>query len=315
MQQNAILLMGPTATGKTDLALKLANKYPIEIISVDSVLIYREMNIGSAKPNKEQLKRVPHHLIDTLSPLETYSVAEFIDDAVKLITDINNRGKIPLLVGGTIMYYNALLNGISELPPADPEVREYIEIEAAEFGWQALHAKLSEVDPRSGAKIKPADKQRLSRALEVYYLTGKTITELQQLSKIHRAKDIIFLPLAIIPEERHILHERISTRFKDMLNNGLIKEVEDLRKLYPELTSDHTSMRSVGYYQVWQYLDKHITLDELCEQGIIATRQLAKRQITWLRSMDVINLDIDANLNFEKLLVNLRDMVQSSGLF
>lgn len=309
MQQQAILLMGPTATGKTDLALKLANKYPIEIISVDSVLIYKDMNIGSAKPTRDELKRVPHYLIDIMSPLGSYSVAEFIDDAVKLIADINSRGKIPLLVGGTMMYYNALLNGISVLPPADSEVREYIENEASEFGWQAMHAKLCEIDTISSAKIKPTDKQRLSRALEVYYLTGKTITELQQLSKIHPAQNLDFLSLAIIPEERHILHERIATRFKNMLNNGLIQEVEALRGLYPELTADHTSMRSVGYYQVWQYLDKHITLDELCEQGIIATRQLAKRQITWLRSMDAININIEANLNFEKLYTNLKTAV------
>lgn len=315
-RQKALLLMGPTATGKTDLAIMLANQYPVEIISVDSVLIYKDMNIGSAKPSIEQLNQVPHHLIDIISPLEKYSVAEFIDDVIPLIRAINARGKVPVLVGGTLMYYNALINGLSLLPVANSETRQYLESEALKFGWSSLHNRLATLDPVSALKIKALDKQRISRALEVYYLTGRPMSTLQQESKIYPAKDIDFMPLAIIPKQsRDILHERIARRFKNMLDNGLVEEIEGIRNKYLGLTSSHPSMRSVGYYQGWQYLDQQITLDELSELGIIATRQLAKRQITWLQGMNAINLDTDANLDFAKLKVNLDQAIQNSQLF
>jgi tRNA dimethylallyltransferase len=301
---HAILLMGPTATGKTELALKLAEELPIEIISVDSALVYQGMDIGTAKPSKEEQNRVKHHLIDIITPLESYSVAQFIDNSVRLIYEINARGKIPLLVGGTMMYYNGLLNGISELPVTDPKIRAQLELEANNSSWQKLHTKLQQVDPQAAAKIKPNDKQRISRALEIFYQTGKPITILQAQSNIKKSAGINFLSLAIIPENREILHKRIETRFNKMLENGFITEVQNLRDKFPELTSNHTSMRCVGYNQVWEYLEGQISKKELYEQGVAATRQLAKRQITWLRSMDVMNLDTN-NLDFDMLYANL----------
>jgi tRNA dimethylallyltransferase len=312
MQPLAILLMGPTATGKTDLALRLANEYPIEIISVDSGLIYKDMNIGTAKPSIAELSKVPHHLINIISPLETYSVASFISDAVKLIPEVISRGKLPVLVGGTMMYYNGLLNGISKLPEADVKIRKKIEDEAKLSSWDALHNKLKKIDPIAAAKIASADKQRISRALEVYYITGKPLSTMQLESKITLAKDknIKFLPLAILPDNRKILHDRIASRFKKMLEDGFISEVEQLKHKYPNLTINYPSMRSVGYHQVWQYLDGETSIDELYELGVAATRQLAKRQITWLRGMDIINLATD-DLNPTSLYNNLHYQVST----
>jgi tRNA dimethylallyltransferase len=307
----AILLMGPTATGKTDLALRLAQVLPIEIISVDSALIYQSMDIGTAKPSKEEQNKVKHYLIDIITPLESYSVAQFIDDSVRLIHEINGRGKIPLLVGGTMMYYNVLLNGISELPLSDPKIRAQLELEAANTSWQELHKRLQQIDPIAAAKIKPNDKQRISRSLEIFYQTGKPISILQSESNIKKSAGINFLPLAIVPENREILHKRIETRFNKMLENGFIEEVQNLRNKFSELTINHTSMRCVGYNQVWQYLNHQISLQELSEKGIAATRQLAKRQITWLRSMDVINLDTN-NLDFDILYTNLFEHTKNS---
>ncbi|MCC2624720.1 MAG: tRNA ((37)-N6)-dimethylallyltransferase MiaA [Burkholderiales bacterium] len=302
--------MGPTATGKTDLALKLAEELPIEIISVDSALIYQGMDIGAAKPSTEEQNRVKHHLIDIITPLESYSVAHFIDDSVRLIYEINARGKIPLLVGGTIMYYNGLLNGISELPLADPKIRAQLELEANSSSWQVLHSRLQQIDPIAATKIKPNDKQRISRALEIFYQTGKPISVLQSQSNIKKSAGINFLPLAIIPEKRDILHKRIATRFNKMLENGFIEEVQNLRSKFPELTSNHTSMRCVGYNRVWQYLEGQISKKELYEQGIAATRQLAKRQITWLRSMNVTNLDTDC-LDYKVLYANFLGYIKN----
>jgi tRNA dimethylallyltransferase len=300
----AILLMGPTATGKTDLALKLAEELPIEIISVDSALIYQGMDIGTAKPSKEEQNKVRHHLIDIITPLEAYSVAQFIDDSVCLIHEVNARGKIPLLVGGTMMYYNGLLKGISELPLSDPKIRAQLELEANNSSWQELHARLQQIDPPAAAKIKPNDKQRISRALEIFYQTGKPISVLQSESNVKKPAGINFLPLAIVPEDREILHKRIEARFNNMLENGFIQEVQNLQNAFPELTINHNSMRCVGYSQMWQYLDGQINRQELSEMGIAATRQLAKRQITWLRSMEVINLNTN-NLDFDILYANL----------
>lgn len=293
--------MGPTATGKTELALRLAQYYPIEIISVDSALIYRDMNIGSAKPNQMELNAVPHHLIDIITPLETYSVANFIQDSVSLIQEINRRGKIPLLVGGTMMYYNGLLNGISILPEANCTLRSKLEARGLELGWDLLHQELMQVDSVAASKIMPNDKQRIIRALEVFQTTGVPISRLQQQNKVHLAKEIDFLPLAILPKKREVLHRRIELRFAKMLEQGFICEVEQLQQKYPSLTIEHTSMRSVGYYQVWQHLLGHLNYEQLIESGIVATRQLAKRQITWLRSMSIVNLDIEDNLKINSL--------------
>lgn len=300
----AILLMGPTATGKTNLALKLAEDFPIEIISVDSALIYTGLDIGTAKPTAAEQSKVKHHLIDIITPVESYSVAQFIDQSVELIHAINQRGKIPVLVGGTMMYYNGLINGISKLPESNPEIRLQIEIKAANSSWQDMHLLLSEIDPIAAEKIKPNDKQRISRALEVYYQTKKPISILQSESLIKKSSGIDFLPLAIVPNDRAILHKRIAERFNQMLDNGFIEEVKNLQRSFPTLSSNSSSMRSVGYSQVWQYLDGNIDKAELINTGVAATRQLAKRQITWLRSMEVINLDIN-NLNFDDLYANL----------
>lgn len=302
---HAVLLMGPTATGKTNLALRLAEDLPIEIISVDSALVYTDMDIGTAKPSKLELQKVKHYLINIISPVLSYSVANFIDDSVKLIHDICARGKIPVLVGGTMMYYNALINGISKLPVADALIRAQIEEEALHYGWQELYAKLTIIDPVAAAKIKSTDKQRISRALEVYYLTSNPISVLQSESNINKADGINFLSLGIMPEDREVLHNRIAKRFSSMLENGLIEEVESLRIKYPELTMSHPSMRSVGYNQAWQYLDGQISQEELYNMGVAATRQLAKRQITWIRKINPINLAVN-DLEFNTLYKSLQ---------
>jgi tRNA dimethylallyltransferase len=296
-KNQAVLLMGPTATGKTELALRLASNYPIEIISVDSALIYTDMNIGTAKPTANELASVPHYLINIISPLETYSVAQFILASTKLIHEITQRGKLAVLVGGSMMYYNGLINGISPLPEADRIIRSTLEAKGQQLGWEALHRELAIIDPIAANKIKPQDKQRIMRALEVYLLTGKPITQLQQEPMLSVADNIKFLPLAIVPQKREILHQRIEARFEKMLQNGFIAEVEQLQHQYPELTAEHTSMRCVGYSQVWQYLANQLNKAELIDKGKAATRQLAKRQITWLRSMPVINLNQNDNLN------------------
>ncbi len=307
----AVLLMGPTATGKTDLGLKLANSYPIEIISVDSALIYKDMNIGTAKPSKDELSSVPHHLIDIITPLDKYSVAEFIQTTINLIEGINNRQKIPVLIGGTMMYYNGLINGMSILPASNLEVRTKIEQMALEKGLDKLYDELITVDPTAAAKINSHDKQRISRALEVYYLTGTTISQLQSANKINQASHIEFLPISIIPNQRNILHDRIENRFLKMIADGFIEEVEDLIVKYPTLNINHQSMRSVGYFQAFKYLSGELNFTQFQEQGIFATRQLAKRQITWLRSLNTTNIANDS-LNFNYLYNNLIRLINSS---
>lgn len=294
MANKAIFLAGPTAVGKTELALRLAQRFPLEIISVDSALIYRGLNIGSAKPTLAEMAQVPHHLIDILSPLENYSVAEFLQDCNQAISEINQRGKLPLLVGGTMMYYNALVNGISQLPAANPELRAQLSDELVRYGNAVLHQRLLELDPISAAKIEINDTQRLQRALEVCLLTGKPMSLVQQETKQAGLVNCQSLPLAIVPQDREIIHQRINSRFIKMLENGFIQEVQSLQHKYPQLTGDHNSMRSVGYRQVWQYLAGEFDLNELTLQGQAATRQLAKRQITWLRSMPLIKIDDEA---------------------
>ncbi|MCG6577761.1 tRNA (adenosine(37)-N6)-dimethylallyltransferase MiaA [Pseudomonas sp. AF32] len=288
----AIFLMGPTAAGKTDLAIELTKVLPCELISVDSALVYRGMDIGTAKPSKALLAEFPHRLIDILDPAEAYSAADFRRDALQAMAEITARGKIPLLVGGTMLYYKALVDGLADMPAADPEVRAQIEEEAARLGWQALHEQLAVIDPVSAARIHPNDPQRLSRALEVYRVSGQSMTALRQRQSAQSteaaASGLQQLPytvasLAIAPANRQVLHRRIEQRFTLMLEQGFIDEVVALRER-SDLHAGLPSIRAVGYRQVWDYLDGKLTSAEMRERGIIATRQLAKRQFTWLRS-------------------------------
>ncbi len=276
--------MGPTASGKTDLAISLYKKLPIELISVDSALVYQDMDIGTAKPGTQVLEQAPHALIDIIPPTEVYSAAHFRSDTLKLMADITARGKIPLLVGGTMLYFKALEEGLSQLPEADTEVRQKIEQEAAELGWPAMHAKLALVDPDSAARLQPNDVQRIERALEVYRITGKSMTALHQATS-GDALPYRLLKVALVPSDRKVLHARIALRFDQMLADGFVNEVKALVHKYPALTSDSTSMRCVGYRQALEYLAGEYDEAELRDRGIFATRQLAKRQLTWLRSM------------------------------
>lgn len=276
----AIFLMGPTASGKTDLAIQLRQHLPIEVISVDSALIYRGMDIGTAKPSKAELALVPHRLIDICDPAESYSAANFRTDALREMQEISAQGKIPLLVGGTMLYYKALLEGLSPLPSADEKVRSEIEAKAALIGWGGLHQELSKIDPISAQRINPNDSQRINRALEVFYLTGKTLTELTAQKGEALPYDI--LQFAIAPEQREVLHLRIEQRFHKMIELGFQQEVEKLYRR-PDLNENLPSIRCVGYRQMWEYLHGDYDHDEMVFRGICATRQLAKRQITWLR--------------------------------
>lgn len=280
----AIFLMGPTASGKTAVALELAKRLPVEIISVDSAQIYRRMNIGTAKPDVGTRLRHPHHLIDIIDPSESYSAAQFRDEAVSIMDDVVSRGRVPLLVGGTMLYFKALREGLNDLPSADGATRQRIETLAQEAGWPALHEELSRIDAESAARIDVNDAQRIQRALEIHYLTGRTMSELLAQSP-PEALRFELTQIALVPSDRAQLHSRIETRFEEMLELGLIGEVLALREEY-DLTPDMPSMRCVGYRHVWQYLDGEFALPALREKGVAATRQLAKRQLTWLRSMD-----------------------------
>lgn len=279
----AILLMGPTASGKTAVAARLAAALPCEIVSVDSAQVYRHMDIGTAKPDAELLRRVPHHLIDLVDPGETYSAARFRDDALTAMREITERGRIPLLAGGTMLYFQALTRGLSELPEADAAIRLVIDTMAQEQGWPALHRELARVDPETAARLEPNDAQRIQRALEVYYVTHKPLSEL---IRKPRAVYFPYMPIrvALLPADRAGLHVRIAQRFEEMLELGLIGEVRRLRARYA-LDPGTPAMRCVGYRQVWQYLDGDFGLAALRAKGIAATRQLAKRQLTWLRAM------------------------------
>jgi len=282
--------MGPTASGKTALAVALAQRFPVELISVDSALVYRDMNIGTAKPEAEILARAPHHLIDIIDPTESYSAATFRREALALMTDITARGRVPLLVGGTMLYFRALRFGLSELPPADAEIRAEIEQQAAQIGWPALHAELAKVDAITAARLAPNDSQRINRALEIFRLSG---TPMSQLIAAQETTELPFqlTNIALITSDRSVLHQRIAIRFKQMLANGLLDEVKSLQAKY-DLNRDLPSMRCVGYRQAWEYLAGEISEAELLEKGIAATRQLAKRQLTWLRGMPD-NLEFD----------------------
>ena len=306
----AIFLMGPTAAGKTDLALELARSLPCELISVDSALIYRGMDIGTAKPEKSVLAEFPHRLIDIRDPLEAYSAAEFRADALAVMAEITSRGKIPLLVGGTMLYYKALLEGLADMPSADEGVRREIEAQAAAQGWAAVHAELARVDPQSAARIHPNDPQRLTRALEVWRVSGLSMSEHRLRQQQNAGLDTpgggqfpyTVAQLAIAPLERQVLHERIARRFQLMLEQGFIEEVETLRRR-GDLHAALPSIRAVGYRQAWDYLDGRLTHDEMVERGIIATRQLAKRQFTWLRGWSEVHwLDSLAGDNLSRAL-------------
>jgi tRNA dimethylallyltransferase len=276
--------MGPTASGKTTVAIELAKRFPVEIVSVDSAQIYRRMNIGTAKPDIATRLKFPHHLVDIVDPTQTYSAAQFRTDALLVMDDIVERGRIPLLAGGTMLYFKALTEGLSELPQADPATRTVIDAMAAEAGWPALHAELQRVDPRAALRLDPNDSQRVQRALEVFYLTGKPMSDLTEGAR-EQSLPYELLRAALLPGDRSRLHDRIEMRFEEMLELGLIAEVRELRGDY-ELSPELPSMRCVGYRQVWQYLDGKFGLSTLREKGIAATRQLAKRQLTWLRSFE-----------------------------
>ncbi|MFC1603354.1 tRNA (adenosine(37)-N6)-dimethylallyltransferase MiaA [Pseudomonadota bacterium] len=274
--------MGPTASGKTDLAVELVQKLPCDIISVDSALVYRGMDIGTAKPGADVLEVAPHRLIDICDPTETYSAARFREDALREMEDIFAKGRIPLLVGGTMLYYRALQYGLSKLPEADSAVRARLEAEADSVGWEQMHQRLLQVDPVAGARIHPNDPQRIQRALEVFELTGQTLTELQNRDGEQKLPYHL-IKLVRAPKDRTVLHHRIAKRFHQMLELGFEDEVKGLLARR-DITSDLPSMRSVGYRQMLEYLTGGYSYEQMVERGIIATRQLAKRQLTWLRS-------------------------------
>jgi len=280
----AILLMGPTASGKSAVALDLAEHLPVEIVSVDSAQVFRGMDLGTAKPSAADRAAVPHHLIDIIDPTQTYSAAQFRADALRLMHEITSRGRIPVLAGGTMLYFKALREGLSALPQADATVRSAIDAEAHERGWPALHAELTRVDPATALRLNPADSQRIQRALEVHRVTGRPMSELLG------QRDTEPLPyrlvqIALLPSDRATLHRRIEARFDAMLRAGLVEEVTSLRERHA-LYADLPSMRCVGYRQAWQFLEGEFTEAELRDRGIFATRQLAKRQLTWLRAME-----------------------------
>jgi len=288
MARTALILMGPTASGKTDVALELASRFPVEIVSVDSAQVFRGMDVGTAKPDRATLARVPHHLIDVVDPTEHYSAGRFRDDALACMADIAARDRVPLLTGGTMMYLHALVAGIDALPRADPAVRAAIDARAAAEGWPVLHAALEAVDPRTAARLAPTDAQRIQRALEVHALTGLPLSH--HLGRRAAATGWRFHSIALAPSDRAVLHARIAARFERMLRDGLVDELVALRRRF-NLSPDLPSMRCVGYRQAWAHLEGEYDAAELRDRGIFATRQLAKRQITWLRQFDAVRVD------------------------
>ncbi len=299
MPPYAISLMGPTASGKTDLAVWLCQRFPLEIVSVDSALVYRAMNIGTAKPDAATLTQAPHHLIDLLPPTEAYSAGRFKQDALAVMAAIRARGNVPLLVGGTMLYFRALRGGLDDLPPADPAIRAELEAQAAIEGWPALHARLRDLDPETAARLQPNDSQRIQRALELCLTTGGPMSALF-IAQTPVAQDN-WLEFALFPADRVWLHQRINLRFGQMLEQGLVEELRELRVRYA-LHPGMPSMRCVGYRQAWRFLDEEIDAATLYEQGAAATRQLAKRQLTWLRSWD-------SAIKLECAAPDLRDLI------
>lgn len=286
----ALVLMGPTASGKSALAMRLAETLPVEIISVDSAQVYRDMDVGTAKPTREEQQAVPHHLIDIIDPTAAYSAAQFRTDALRLMQEISARDRIPLLVGGTMLYFKALREGLSDLPQADESVRTALDAEAAERGWPALHAELARIDPATAVRLKPNDAQRIQRALEVFRLTGRPMSELVG-ARTDEHLPFRLIEVALVPGERVELHARIAQRFESMLAAGVVEELRALRARY-RVHAGMPSMRCVGYRQAWLFLEGEYDARELHDRGIYATRQLAKRQLTWLRAMpDVAQFD------------------------
>lgn len=282
-QFSALAILGPTASGKTALALRLAEYFPCEIISLDSALVYRDMDIGTAKPSLDERASVPHHLIDIISPLNTYSAADFVRDCVQLVADIRARGRIPLIVGGTMMYFNALTQGLNDLPNADEQIRATLQAQKEQFGLAFLYQRLQQCDPITAARLKENDSQRIERALEVFELTGKPLsTHLQTAQSVAPLR---VHTITLIPEQRALLHEQINRRFEIMLQQGFLDEVIELKRKYPELNENMPSMRCVGYRQAWAYLAGEMDKNAFVAQGQAATRQLAKRQLTWLRKL------------------------------
>lgn len=285
----AFAVLGPTACGKTGLALRLAQRFPLEIISLDSALVYRGMDIGTAKPTAEELASVPHHLIDIISPLQSYSAAEFAADCLCLCGEISARGRMPLIVGGTMMYFHALVNGLNDLPQADAGVRAQLQAQKVEQGLEGLYRRLCEVDAATAARLKPGDSQRIERALEVFLLTRRPLSDHLAVQTAYRVP-LRLHTLVLFPQRRELLHEAIARRFRLMLEQGFLEEVGRLKAEYPSLTAEHNSMRCVGYRQAWDYLDGACAYDAFVDAGIAATRQLAKRQLTWLRKTEADTL-------------------------
>ncbi len=302
--------MGPTASGKTALAVALVEALPVEIVSVDSALVYRGMDIGTAKPDAATLARAPHRLIDICAPDEAYSAARFREDALAEIEAIHAAGRVPLLVGGTMLYFRALLDGLSPLPTADPAIRATLEAEARTHGWVYLHRRLAAVDPVAAARIHPNDPQRLQRALEVWMLTGRPISELQRVREGGLRSRFRVASVALVPRDRAVLHERIARRFDAMLAAGFVDEVASLRAS-GRLSLELPSMKSVGYRQVWQYLEGRLDYAGMREKGIVATRQLAKRQLTWLRGETALERIDPIHLEWPQLRDGLVSLFQS----
>ncbi|OSI11410.1 tRNA (adenosine(37)-N6)-dimethylallyltransferase MiaA [Neisseria zoodegmatis] len=280
----AFAILGPTASGKTNLALRIAEALPIEIISLDSALVYRDMDIGTAKPTTAERQSVPHYLIDIISPLETYSAADFVHDCTRLAEEIHRRGKLPLIVGGTMMYFHALTQGLNTLPEADTDTRAALQAEKKQYGLAYLYGRLKNIDPETAARLEPADSQRIERALEVFMLTGKPLSRHFSEQQTY-APPLDLYTLALIPENRALLHAQIDKRFLGMVEQGFLDEVKQLQALYPDLNTDLPSMRCVGYRQAWEHLEGQYDFDTFIEKGCAATRQLAKRQLTWLRKI------------------------------
>jgi tRNA dimethylallyltransferase len=309
-QPSAVFLMGPTASGKTGLAIELCERFPLEIISVDSALVYRDMDTGTAKPDAETLKQAPHRLIDIRDPSESYSAAEFRNDALVEMESITSAGKVPLLVGGTMLYFRALEFGLSDLPAADPEVRKSLEQQAAEIGWSAMHEILAQKDPQAALRIHPNDPQRIQRALEIIRISGRSMTELQQES-LGDALDYRLHKIIISPEPRSVLHERIEQRFDLMMESGFIDEMKSLHAR-PDLNADLPSMRAVGYRQAWEWLEDGCSFEQMREKAIAATRQLAKRQLTWLRRESAsVWYDLQTEGSKQKVIKLLRKFLEA----
>jgi len=306
----AVCLMGPTASGKTEIAISLCQRFPFDIVSVDSALVYRGMDIGTAKPDAKTLRDTPHRLIDIRDPEESYSAGDFVRDARIEMNAIHSAGRVPLLVGGTMMYFRALMRGIAELPSADEQIRAAIDADAAELGWPAMHGRLCEVDPTAAERIDPNDSQRIQRALEVYLASGRPLSDWHRSMPAQQwPVDVRFIRLALQPASRAILHERIERRLDRMLHGGFLDEVRTLMRR-PQLNRDTPSMRAVGYRQIWEHLAGECTFAEGRYRALVATRQLAKRQITWLRSeQELFSFDPLESLTIDAISENLANLL------